>query len=119
MVMTTESAHAILRGGAWLIESTEPDTVFTPERVTDEHRLIGQTADEFVDKEVLPVLDRLEQKDWTLARELVKRAGALGLLGVDVPEAYGGVQLDKVASLVVSERLPRRVSVVAALRAQA
>jgi len=113
------TAPSILRGGGWLLESSEPDAVFTPERMTDEHRLIGQTADEFVDKEVLPVLDRLEQKDWTLARELVKRGGALGLLGVDVPEAYGGVQLDKVASLVVSERLARSASFGATFGAQA
>jgi alkylation response protein AidB-like acyl-CoA dehydrogenase len=117
--MPTTTALSILRGGGWLLESSEPDAVFTPERMTDEHRLIGQTADEFVDKEVLPVLDRLEQKDWTLARELVKRGGALGLLGVDVPEAYGGVQLDKVASLVVSERLARSASFGATFGAQA
>src|SRR5881396_3796734 len=113
------TASSILRGGGWLLEASEPDSVFTPERMTDEHRLIGQTADEFVDKEVLPVLDRLEQKDWTLARELVKRGGALGLLGVDVPEAYGGVQLDKIASLVVSERLARSASFGATFGAQA
>src|SRR3989442_755763 len=114
---TTETS--ILRGGAWLLEPSDADTVFTPERLTEEHRLIGQTADEFVEKEVLPVLDRLEQKDWTLARELVKRGGELGLLGLDVPESYGGVQLDKVASLVVSERLARSASFGATFGAQA
>src|SRR5712692_211630 len=114
--MTTMTS---LRGGAWLLEASEPDTVFTPERLTDEQRLIGHTADEFVEKEVLPVLDRLEEKDWTLARSLVRRCGELGLLGVDVPEAYGGVQLDKVTSLVVSERLSRSASFGATLGAQA
>jgi alkylation response protein AidB-like acyl-CoA dehydrogenase len=78
--------------------------------MTDEHRLIGQTAQQFVDNEVLPVLDRLEQKDWALNRDLVKRSAALGLLGVDVPETYGGVGLDKVSSLVVSERMARSAS---------
>ncbi len=58
-----------------------------------------------MDNEVLPVLDRLEQKDWALNRDLVKRAAALGLMGVDVPETYGGVGLDKVSSLIVSERM--------------
>ncbi len=117
--MPTTTATSILRGGQWLLEPSDADTVFTPEQLTDEHRLIGQTAEEFVDKEVLPVLDRLEQKDWALARDLVKRGGALGLLGVDVPEAYGGVQLDKVASLVVSERLARSASFGATFGAQA
>ena len=117
--MPATTATSILRGGEWLLESSEPDAVFTPERLTDEHRLIGQTADEFVAQEVLPMLDRLEQKDWALARELVKRGGQLGLLGVDVPEAYGGVQLDKVASLVVSERMASAASFGATFGAQA
>ena len=108
MPITTEPT--ILRGGEWLLQSTGADGVFTPERLTDEHRLIAQTAQEFVDNEVLPKLDQLEQKDWALARNLVKRGGDLGLLGVDVPEAYGGVGLDKVTSLVVSEKMARSAS---------
>jgi alkylation response protein AidB-like acyl-CoA dehydrogenase len=106
----TTTATVILRGGEWLLHAPDADAVFTPERMTEEHRLIARTAQEFVDKEVLPVLDRLEQKDWALARDLVKRSAALGLLGVDVPEAYGGVGLDKVSSLVVSERMAQSAS---------
>ncbi len=106
--MTTQM-QTITRGGAWLIEdATEP--IFTPERLSDEHRLIRQTADEFVASEVLPVIDRLEQKDWALARALVRRCGDLGLLGTDVPEAYGGVELDKVSSIVVGEAVGRAAS---------
>src|SRR5439155_15308257 len=82
-------------------------------------RMIGETADEFVAKEVLPQLERLEQKDWQLARQLVRRCGELGLLGVDVAEAYGGVQLDKVTSLLVSERLAKSASFGATFGAQA
>jgi alkylation response protein AidB-like acyl-CoA dehydrogenase len=108
MPITTETM--ILRGGEWLLQASSADSVFTPERLTHEHRLIGQTAEEFVDTEVLPKLEQLEQKDWALARELVKRGGDLGLLGVDVPEAYGGVGLDKVTSLVVSEKMARSAS---------
>jgi alkylation response protein AidB-like acyl-CoA dehydrogenase len=104
------STSALLRGGAWLIEATDARDVMTPERVTDEHRLIGATTQQFVEQEVLPVLDRLEQHDWDLARELIRRCGDLGLLGVDVPEAYGGVNLDKVTSLVVSERMASAAS---------
>ncbi len=101
---------SLLRGGEWLLQPSDPASVFTPERTSDEHRLIAQTVSDFVDKEVLPVLDRLEQKEWTLARDLVKRAGDLGLLGVDVAEAYGGVQLDKVTSMIVSEKMSRSAS---------
>src|SRR3954453_2540918 len=108
--MPTTTETTILRGGQWLIQPPEADGVFTPERLSEEHRLIGRTAQEFVDNEVLSVLDKLEQKDWNLSRTLVRRGGDLGLLGVDVPEAYGGVGLDKVTSLVVSEKLARAAS---------
>src|SRR6187401_517037 len=108
--MPTQTETTILRGGEWLLQAEPADTVFTPERQTDEHRLIGRTAQEFVDNEILPKLDQLEQKDWALARALVVRAGALGLLGVDVPEEYGGVGLDKVSSLIVSDRMARSAS---------
>src|SRR5882762_3729735 len=108
--MPTTTATTILRGGEFLLQPAEPDGVFTPEKLTEEHLLIGRTAEEFVENEILPKLDRLEEKDWTLARELVKQGAELGLLGVDVPEAYGGLGLDKVTSLVVSEKLARAAS---------
>jgi alkylation response protein AidB-like acyl-CoA dehydrogenase len=101
---------ATVRGGSWLIEDAAGEGIFTPEQLSDEHRLIGQTADEFVTQEVLPAIDRLEQKDWTLARQLVRRAGELGLLGTDVPESFGGVDLDKVSSIVVGEAVGRSAS---------
>src|SRR5437868_12927380 len=108
--MPTTTDTTILRGGEFLLQPAEADGVFTPEKLSDEHRLIGKTAQDFVDNEVLPQLDRLEAKDWTLARDLVKKGAELGLLGVDVPEAYGGLGLDKVTSLVVSEKLARSAS---------
>jgi alkylation response protein AidB-like acyl-CoA dehydrogenase len=108
--MATTTETAVLRGGEWLLQAADAGSVFTPEQLTEEHRLIGRTAQEFVDNEVLPLLDRLEEKDWTLARALVKKGAELGLLGVDVPEAYGGLGLDKVTSLVVSEKLARSAS---------
>ncbi len=92
----------VTRGGSWLIESTTAEGTFTPERMTEDHRLIAQTTEEFASAVVVPAVERLEQKDWELARALLRRCGELGLLGVNVPEAYGGVELDKVSSLVVS-----------------
>ncbi len=106
-----------IRGGQWLIEEAT-DPVFTPERLSDEHKLIRQTADEFIASEVLPALERLEQKDWTLARALVRRAGDLGLLGTDAPEAFGGVELDKVSSIVVGEAVGRAASFATTFGAQ-
>jgi hypothetical protein len=58
---TTTTSPAVARGGAWLLEETEPGLVFTPEKISDEHRLMAQTTDEFIDNEVLANLDRLEQ----------------------------------------------------------
>ncbi len=107
-----------VRGGSWLIEDTPVESAFTPERLSDEHRLIGQTADEFMTNEVLPVLERLEQKDWQLARRLVARAGELGLLGTDVPDEFGGVGLDKVASILVGESMGRSASFATTFGAQ-
>jgi alkylation response protein AidB-like acyl-CoA dehydrogenase len=113
------TATSTLRGGEWLLQPSTGESIFTPEKLTDEHRLIRRTAQEFVQAEILPVLDKLEEKDWGLARRLVQRAGDLGLLGVDVPEAYGGVGLDKVASLVVSEKMASAASFGATFGAQA
>jgi len=90
---------------SWLLDAAAADTIATPEGLSEEHRLIGRTARQFVEEQVLPELPALERKEWDVARRLVRQAGDLGLLGVDVPEAYGGVHLDKLASLVVSERL--------------
>jgi alkylation response protein AidB-like acyl-CoA dehydrogenase len=117
--MPTTTDTTIARGGEWLLQSADAESVFTPEKLTDEHRLIARTAEEFVANEILPVLDKLEQKDWSLARQLVKRAADLGLMGVDVPEEYGGLGLDKVTSLIVSDRMSRSASFGATFGAQA
>ncbi len=106
------------QGGAWLLESVGPEAVFTPEGLSEEHRLIGRTADEFMTQEVEPAIPRLEEKDWALARRLLRRAGELGLLATDVPEAFGGLALDKVSSIVVGERVGRSASFSATYGAQ-
>jgi alkylation response protein AidB-like acyl-CoA dehydrogenase len=98
------------QGGSWLLQETDPSHIFTPEKMTEEHRLIARTTDEFIDAEVLPNLERLEAKDWELARRLLRRCGELGLLGTNVPEQYGGLDLDKVSSLIVAEHIARSAS---------
>ncbi len=110
--METVSATAarLRQGGSWLMEDAAASEIFTPEKMSDEHRLMAQTTDEFIDTEVLPKLDQLETKDWELARALLRRCGELGLLGVNVPEQYGGLDLDKVSSLIVAERIARSAS---------
>ena len=105
-----------VQGGAWLADETAD--VFSPERLSDDHRMISATAHEFMTREVIPVIDRLEQKDWALARDLVIRAGALGLIGTDVPEDLGGVGLDKAASVVIGEAVGRSASMATTFGAQ-
>ena len=97
-----------VRGGAWLFE--EPGDIFTPEKLSEEHRLMAQTTAEFVEAEIMPALPKLEAKDWALARTLIKKCGDLGLLGLGAPEQYGGLDLDKASSLVVVERVARSAS---------
>lgn len=105
--MTTLTAtESATRGGAWLLDETQPDAVVTPERMTEEHHLIRQTADEFA-AEAAAQNDQLETKDWDLARRLVQQAGELGLLGTDVPEGYGGLALDKVSSAIIGASIGR------------
>jgi len=115
----TDAPLTVLRGGEWLLIAAEPDSVLTPERVTDEQRLIGRTAEQFVENEVLPQLDRMEQKDWSVARRLLMRCGELGLLAVDVAEADGGMALEKATSMIMSERMARSASFATTFGAQA
>ncbi len=117
--MAAPVAAGITRGGEWLIVETDPAQVMTRERITDEHRMIEQSTAAFMTGEVFPVLDRLEQKDWALNRELLRKVGDLGLLGTNIPEALGGVDLDKVATLIVSEQLAYNASFAATFGAQA
>jgi alkylation response protein AidB-like acyl-CoA dehydrogenase len=114
------TAHTEIRkGGSWLFDEIDPSATFTPEKLTDEHRLIAQTTEEFVANEVMPNVERLETKDWAFARHLLQRCAELGLLGISVPEAYGGLDLDKATSLVVVERIARSASFATAFGGQA
>jgi alkylation response protein AidB-like acyl-CoA dehydrogenase len=102
---TTAIPTAITKGGSFLLEGTQPEQVFTPADITDDQRLIGQTAEEFVMKEVLPRVKELEEKKPGLMVELVKKSGELGLLGGGVPEEYGGAGLDKISTTVLTEKI--------------
>jgi alkylation response protein AidB-like acyl-CoA dehydrogenase len=102
---TAPVSQALNRGGSFLITSTRPEDVFTPADLTDDQRLIGQTAEEFVQKEVLPNVPELEAHKEGLMAEMLKRAGEIGLLGAAIPEEYGGSGLDKISATVLAEKL--------------
>jgi alkylation response protein AidB-like acyl-CoA dehydrogenase len=102
---TTPVSQALQRGGAFLIATCTPDEIFTPADLTDDQRLIAQTADEFVTKEVVPNIPDLEAKKEGLMASLLKKAGEIGLLSGAIPEAYGGSGLDKVSATLIAEKL--------------
>ena len=99
-----EAVATAVRGGSWLLEDLAAGDSFTPERMTEEQRLIDRTTREFVTGEVLERNDELEAKDWDLARQLLRRCGELGILGTDVPEEYGGIPLDVVTTALIAAR---------------
>jgi butyryl-CoA dehydrogenase len=92
-------------GGSFLIQDCPPEDVFTPEDFTDQHNLIAQTAQEFAVNEIIPNIERMEHKEFSVNRELLRKAGSLGLSAVDTPETYGGLQLDKVTSAIIADRI--------------
>jgi len=93
------------KGGSFLLESPQPSDVFTPADLTDDQKLIGQTAEEFVLKEVFPFIKDLENKKAGLMATLVKKGGEVGLMGGGVPEEFGGAGLDKISTTVLTEKL--------------
>src|SRR6476646_3943076 len=94
-------------GGGFLLEPTGSVTVFTPEMLSDEQRMMKETADDFVAREVLPRVADIEAKKPGLMREILQKSGAVGLLGHDVPEEYGGLGGDKTSSSLITEAASR------------
>jgi alkylation response protein AidB-like acyl-CoA dehydrogenase len=93
------------KGGSFLLESPAPGDIFTPADLSDDQKLIGQTAEEFVVKEVLPLAKDLEAKKPGLMAQLVRKAAEVGLMSGGTPEEYGGAGLDKIASTVLTEKI--------------
>ena len=94
-----------VKGGAFLLESISPKEVFTPEDFNEEQKLIAKAVSEFVTGEIIPVADDIEAKKEGLLSSLLKKAGELGFLSADIPEEYGGQDLDKISSLLVWEKM--------------
>src|ERR1700689_5344639 len=105
MATTTAVPKTRITGCSFLLESRRPDEVFTPEDFTEQQRLIGQTAEEFTVNEILPNVEKMEHKDFSISRDLLKKAGDLGLTGVEIPEAYGGLEMDKVTAAVIADHI--------------
>ncbi|MDF2657705.1 MAG: acyl-CoA dehydrogenase [Paenibacillus sp.] len=96
-----------VKGGSFVIDSADWNSVTTPEDLSGEQLMIAGTTEHFIENEVLPHDEALEKLDYGLTVRLIRKAGELGLLGVDIPEPYGGLGLDKVSSTLISEKLAR------------
>ncbi|AZU63852.1 acyl-CoA dehydrogenase family protein [Neobacillus mesonae] len=97
----------IVKGGSFLIEDISFNQVLTPEDFNEEHLMIAKTADDFIEKEVLPQLEYLEKHEFDRTVKLLKQAGELGLLAADVPEEYDGLGLDKITSSLLTEKMAK------------
>lgn len=100
----------VLSGGSFLISNPSPAECFFPEDFTEEHRQIGQTTTEFAANEIVPVSDAIEAKDFAVTRRLIKEASELGLTSVDIPEEYGGLEMDKVTSAIIADNIAKQGS---------
>ena len=100
-------AERIIKGGEYLVTEVTCDEVFTPEEFTDEHKQIAETTEQFVENEIIPHLDEIDDQKFELVVEGMRKCGELGLLMIDAPEEYGGLELDKVTSMLVGEKIAR------------
>ncbi len=105
--MMSETKEKLFKGGAFLVEDLTGDDVITPEDFTEEHHMIAKTTEDFVEGEVVPLIDQLENHEFEHSVELLKKAGELGLLSADIPEEYGGLALDKISSSLITEKFAR------------
>src|SRR2546421_15585 len=94
-----------LTGGSFLIEEHSIDQVFTLEDLTDEHQQIAQTTQEFAKNEIVPNIEKIEHKDFSVTRALIRKACEIGIANVDIPEQYGGSDMDKIASAIINEHI--------------
>jgi alkylation response protein AidB-like acyl-CoA dehydrogenase len=103
----SNTAEKEIIGGSFLIEDLAAADIYTPEDFSEEHLMIAKTTEDFVVKEVVPQLEKMEDHDFEVSRKLLTKAGELGLLGADVPEEYGGLGLDKISSSLITEKFAR------------
>ena len=104
---TSTLAHTKHKGGSFLLETTAPEEVFTPEDFTEEHRAIGRTTDDFWAKDVAPHLEAIQHQEPGLAISILKKSGQLGLTGVLLPEKFGGMEMDLTSAMIVAEGVAR------------
>ena len=98
-------ADTLLKGGEYLIAESRPEDVFTPEDFSDEQKQFGDTTEQFVTNELLPKIEEIDNQNFDIVVDGMRQCGELGLLMMDAPEEYGGLDLDKASSMLVAERI--------------
>lgn len=96
--------HHPTKGGSFIISESKSDDIFIPEEFNEEHKMMASMADDFLDAEVFPILDRIDSLEPGLMPALLEKAGQLGLLGVSIPEEYGGFGKDFMTSMLLTEK---------------
>src|SRR3979411_818136 len=102
---TTAVSSTKISGGSFLLEERKPDEVFTPEDFTEQQQLIGQTAEEFTVNEILPNVEKMEHKDFSISRRLLKKAAEVVWRGVETREPSGCLEMDKVTAAVIADHI--------------
>src|SRR3954470_1021625 len=102
---STTQTKAVLKGGEWLVKESLPSDIYTAEDFTEEEKMIRDMCDRFLDSEIYPILDRIDNLEPGLMKSLMAKTGEQGLLAVSFPEEYGGMGKDFVTSTIVNEYL--------------
>ncbi|MBV9573800.1 MAG: acyl-CoA dehydrogenase family protein [Acidobacteriales bacterium] len=107
MATVSATPKSKISGGSFLLENRSASDVFTPEDFTEQHQLIAQTAEDFAANEIVPNIEKMEHKDFSISRDLLKKAGELGLSSAEIPEVYGGMELDKVTASIIADHIAK------------
>jgi butyryl-CoA dehydrogenase len=103
MATTTVAPKEKLAGGSFLLEEHQLDNVFTPEDFNEDQQMVVKLSEEFATNEVVPEAEKMEHKEWAVCRELLRKAAEQGLTNADIPAEYGGSDMDKVSSAIISD----------------
>jgi alkylation response protein AidB-like acyl-CoA dehydrogenase len=107
MATTTVTPKTKTTGGSFLLEDHNLDNVFTPEDFNEDQQMVVKLSEEFATNEIVPVAEQMEHKDWSVVRELLKKAAGQGLTNADIPAEYGGSDMDKVSSAIIADYMAK------------
>jgi len=117
MATTTAAPKTKLTGGSFLLEEHNLNDLFTPEDFNEDHQMVVKLAEEFAVNEVVPNAEKMEHKEWAVCRELLKKAAEMGLTNADIPSEFGGSDMDKVSSAIISDFMAKSGSFMVTLGA--